>query len=192
MNLTSAIPALTLDDQLAVFRRNRFITVPVTGMFVWAGIGIAGKILPPQQAVLATYLGTGLIFYLALAVSKLLGEDLLGRKHKGNFFDRVYLCTMVMSMLVFSIAIPFGMTDLSAVPLCVGILTGLMWLPFSLLIGHWVGYFHAIARTVLLVAAWYLFPAHRFVILPAVIVLIYVISIFALALRWRAINPATA
>ena len=192
MNPTTTIPTLTLDEQLAVFRRNRFLTMPVTGMFVWTGIGIAGAMLPVHQAVLATYLGTGLIFYLALAVAKLLGEDILGRKRKGNFFDRVFLSAMAMSLLVFGLAIPFGMVDPSAVPLGVGVLTGLMWLPFSLLIGHRVGFFHAIARTALLVAAWYLFPAHRFVILPAVIVLVYLISIFALARRWRAINSANA
>ena len=65
----------------------------------------------------------------------------------------------------------------------VGILTGLMWVPFSGMIQHWVGLFHGIARTVLIVAAWYLFPARRFVIIPAVIVGIYLVTIYILASR---------
>ena len=40
-----------------------------------------------------------------------------------------------------------------------------------------------ITRTVLVVAAWYVFPARRFVVIPAVIVIIYLISIYVLARR---------
>lgn len=183
--------SLTLDQQLAVFRRNRFLTMPITGTIVWAGIGIAGVTLPLHQAVLAIYIGTGMIFYLALLVAKVIGEDILGRQRKGNFFDRVFLCGMAQALLVFGVAIPFGMTDHTAVPLAVGVLTGLMWLPFSVLVGHWVGYFHAIARTVLLVAAWHLFPDHRFTLLPAIIVAVYLVSIFVLARRWNTLKSST-
>ena len=65
----------------------------------------------------------------------------------------------------------------------VGILAGLMWVPFSWMIQHWVGLFHGIARTVLVTAAWYLFPQRRFVAIPAVIVVIYLITIVVLARR---------
>lgn len=189
MTITTApAPNLTIDEQLAVFRNNRFLTMPITGTIVWIAIGIAGAFLPTNLAVLSVYVGTGMIFYLGLAISKLIGEDLLGRKRKGNLFDRLFLCSTGMSLLVFAIAIPFGLQDPTSVPLSVGVLTGLMWLPFSAMINHWVGAFHAIARTALLVAAWYLFPEHRFVALPAVIVCVYLVSIHALARRWSAIR----
>ncbi len=188
--MTTTATTLTLDQQLAAFRQNRFLSMPITGMLVWAGIGIAGALLPEWQAVLATYLGTGAIFYLALLVAKLTGEDILGRKRPGNFFDKIYLSALVMSLLVFALAIPFQFQNQSSVPLTVGVLTGLMWLPFSVIAGHWVGYFHTLARTVLLVAAWFLFPAHRFTVLPAIIVALYLISIIALARRWSALNAS--
>lgn len=181
-------PAISLDEQLVAFRHNRFLTMPITGTIAWIGIGIAGALLPTHLAVLSTYIGTGMIFYLALAVSKLIGEDLLARSRKGNLFDRIFLCSTAMSLLVFGIAIPFGFQDATSVPLSVGILTGLMWLPFSAMAGHWIGYFHAIARTALLVAAWYLLPEHRFVALPAVVVVVYLVSIIALARRWNTIK----
>lgn len=185
-------PTPTLDQQLAAFRHNRFLAMPITGMIVWASIGVAGFLLPEAKAALAVYLGTGAIFYLALLVAKITGEDLLGRKRPGNFFDKIYLSTMAMSLLVFALAIPFQFQNLSSVPLTVGVLTGLMWLPFSVLTGHWVGYFHPIARTLLLVAAWYVFPAHRFTVLPAIIVAVYFISIIALARRWSVIKASTS
>jgi ethanolamine transporter EutH len=129
-----------------------------------------------------------MIFYLAFGIAKLIGEDLLARSRKGNLFDRLFLLSTAMSCCVFSIAIPFGLADPTSVPLSVGVLTGLMWLPFSAMMGHWVGYFHTIARTMLLVAAWYLFPAYRFVVLPGIIVGVYVVSIIALARRWTVIQ----
>ena len=64
-----------------------------------------------------------------------------------------------------------------------GILAGLMWLPFSGLIRHWVGLFHGLSRTVLIVIAWYLFPRHRFVVIPAIIVVIYLVTIAVLVQR---------
>lgn len=190
MNRTPAIPAavLSVDQQLAAFRHNRFLALPVTGMMVWIAIGIAGAVLPTPIAALSVYLGTGMIFYLALGVAKLLGEDLLGRRRRGNLFDRVFMASVATALLVFGIAIPFNLRDATAVPLTVGVLTGLMWLPFSVLLGHWVGYFHAIGRTALLVAAWYVFPEHRFVALPTVVVAVYAVSILALARRWRLLS----
>jgi hypothetical protein len=90
-----------------------------------------------------------------------------------------------MAWLVFAIAIPFFMIEPTSLPLTVGILAGLMWVPFSWMLQHWVGLFHAIARTVLVLAAWYLFPEHRFVAILAVIVVIYLVTIYLLAKRGR-------
>lgn len=76
-----------------------------------------------------------------------------------------------MAWLVFAIAIPFFMID--------------RWIPFSWMIQHSIELFHGIARTALVVTAWYLFPAHRFVVVPALIVAVYVVTIFVLARRPR-------
>ncbi|MGL5005335.1 MAG: DUF7010 family protein, partial [Casimicrobium sp.] len=78
--------------------------------------------------------------------------------------------------------------DVTSLPLSVGILTGLMWLPISWMIKHWIGVFHAITRVVLVLAAWYAFPQQRFVAIPIVIVAVYVVTIIILEKRWRAVN----
>lgn len=100
----------------------------------------------------------------------------------------MFISTVAMSLLVFAIAVPFFMIDYTALPLSVGILTGLMWLPLSWAIQHWVGIFHGVARTVTILAAWYLFPEHRFVVIPAIIVAIYIVTIIVLERRWREVN----
>jgi hypothetical protein len=92
---------------------------------------------------------------------------------------------------VFAIVVPFVQADYTSLPLTMGILAGLMWMPFSWIIRHWVGYFHAVTRTAGLVVAWYLFPDHRFVVLPAIIVAVYAATLVVLARRKRAL-PALA
>jgi hypothetical protein len=67
-----------------------------------------------------------------------------------------------------------------------------MWVPLSWIIQHWVGIFHAVARTILVTVAWYVAPHQRFVVIPAVIVGVYGVTIVILELRWRAIGRSTA
>jgi hypothetical protein len=177
----------TLDAQRAEFIHCRFIAMPIAGALAWAAIGVAGALLPLRAAILALFIGTGVIFYLGLIVARFTGEDLLGKRRKGNFFDRLFLQTVFMATLVFSIAIPFFRADPTSLPLSLGILTGLMWLPLSTMIGHPIGVFHAVVRTVAIVVVWYVLPEYRFVAIPAVIVAVYLVTIVALERRWRAL-----
>ncbi len=179
----SSAPARTLDDQRLEFARSRFLAMPIAGTIAWAIIGVAGAFLPVILAAWVLFICTGMIFGMGLVVARFLGEDLLGKTRKDNEFDRLFMLTLVMAWLVFAIAIPFFMIEPTSLPLTVGILAGLMWVPFSWMIQHWVGLFHGIARTVLVTAAWYLFPQRRFVAIPAVIVVIYLITIVVLARR---------
>jgi hypothetical protein len=180
---SSRQPRVSLDAQHAAFLDNRFLAMPIAGAVAWTGIGIAGALLPLDLAVWAVFLGTGMIFYLGIGIARLTGEDLLGRRRKGNYFDQIFLFAVASALLVYGIAIPFFLVEPTSLPLSVGVLTGLMWVPFSGLIRHWIGLFHGVARTVLVVAAWYLFPTARFVVIPAVIVAIYLVTILVLVRR---------
>lgn len=178
----------SLEAQRAEFSRRRFLAMPIAGAIVWALIGVAGATLPPVQAVWALFIGTGSIAYLGIFISKFTGENFTDKSKPKNTFDNLFFQTVAMALLVFSIAIPFFMVDHTSLPLTVGILTGLMWLPLSWMIQHWVGFFHTLSRTILIVAAWYLFPEQRFVIIPAVIVVIYLVTIVILEVRWRRVQ----
>lgn len=172
-----------LEAQLAAFRARSFLAMPIAGAVVWTLIGVAGWVLPTMAAAWALFIGTGGIFYVGVGVARLTGEDLLGRNRDAPFFDRLFLLTVTMAVLVYSIAIPFFMIEPTSLPLTVGILTGLMWVPLAGLLQHWVGLFHGVGRTVLVLAAWYAFPADRFVAVPAVIVAVYLVTIRVLATR---------
>ena len=185
-------PPPSLDAQHAAFLDNKFLAMPIAGTIAWSAIGIVGALAPLHIAVWAVWIGTGMIFYLGLGIARLTGEDLLGRERASDFFDRVFLLSTGSALLVFAIAIPFFLVEPTSLPLSVGVLSGLMWLPFSGLIQHWVGLFHGVVRTVGIVAVWYLLPEARFVAVPAVIVAVYLATIAVLARRYAGFRGALA
>ncbi len=173
----------TLEQQRVDFSNRKFLATPLAGLLVWTIIGIIGVFYSARIAVWSIFIGTGSIVYLGLFISKFTGENFLDRSQPKNEFDTLFLLTVGQAVLVYSIAIPFFLLDYSSLPLTVGILTGLMWLPFSWIIKHWVGLFHALARTILVLALWYALPEHRFVVIPFTIVLIYIVTIIILNSR---------
>lgn len=175
----------TLEEQRIEFANQKFLATPLAGLLVWTIIGLVGLFFSDFIAVWAIFIGTGSIVYLGLFLSKFTGENFLDKTKPKNEFDTLFLYTAGQAILVYSIAIPFFLLDYTSLPMSVGILTGLMWLPFSWIIKHWCGIFHTLTRTVLVLALWYLFPEHRFVAIPFGIVLIYLITLFILSKRPR-------
>ncbi len=98
-------PVRTLDEQREEFARSRFLAMPLAGMIAWTGVGIAGLTLSEQGAVWATYIGTGMIVYLGLFLSRFTGENLTDKMRPKNAFDGLFMLTVVMSLLVYLIAI---------------------------------------------------------------------------------------
>ncbi len=170
----------TLLELRAEFGSSRMIAMPIAGTIAWTVAGVLGAMLPVGSAAIALFVCTGMIFPLGILIGRLLRENVLETK---NELDRLFGLNIVMALLVWAIAIPFFLVEPSSLPLSVGILTGLMWVPLSWMIQHRIGLFHGITRTVLVLAAWYLFPTQRFVVIPGVIVMIYLISIYVLATR---------
>lgn len=170
----------SLDVQRIEFSNQKFIATPLAGLIVWTIIGIMGIFFSDLVAVWSIFIGTGSIAYLGIFLSKFTGENFLDKSKPKNEFDKLFFFTVGQAILVYSIAIPFFLADYSSLPLTVGILTGLMWLPFSWIINHWVGIFHTLTRTILVLVLWYLLPEHRFIAIPFAIVLIYIITIIIL------------
>jgi hypothetical protein len=173
----------SLEKQRIAFAKRRFLATPVAGLVAWLLTGISGLLLPDRITVWVLFIATGSIVYLALFISKFTGENFLDKTKPKNVFDGLFLFTVAQAVLVYAIAIPFFLTDYTSLPLTVGVLTGTMWLPFSWIIKHWVGIFHSVLRTVVVVLLWYIFPEFRFVLIPFAIVVIYMITIFILNIR---------
>jgi hypothetical protein len=177
--------ARSLEEQKREFARRRGLAMPLAGLLAWSVIGIGGLFLPKIVEVWLLFGATGAVAYLGIFLSRFTGENFLDPNRPKNAFDGLFFHTVAMALLVYAIAIPFFLRDYTSLPLTVGVLSGLMWLPMSWLIDHWIGLFHGIVRTVLVTAAWYLFPDARFVVIPFVIVAIYGVTIVVLEQRWR-------
>ena len=175
----------SLEAQRIEFSNGSFMATPISGLIVWLIIGIAGLTLSVTTTIWILFIGTGSIVYLALFISKFTGENFMDKSKPKNEFDSLFMFTVGQAVLVYAIAIPFFLIDYSSLPLTVGILTGTMWLPFSWIIKHWVGLFHAISRTAMVLVLWYALPDYRFTAIPAAIVLIYLITIFVLRTRTK-------
>lgn len=178
----------SLDQQRESFSRRRFLAMPLAGTIAWTVVGLGSLVLSPTQTVWTLFIATGFIAYLGIFISKFTGEDFLDKTKPKNTFDSLFFHSVFMSLLVYAIAIPFFIVDYTSLPLTVGILAGLMWLPLSWIIQHWVGIFHSVSRTLLLVAVYYAFPNHRFIASSLVIVVIYIVTIIILEKRWRKIK----
>ena len=175
----------SLEVQRAEFAQRRFLAMPLAGTIAWLACAVAGAMMDSRNAAIFIFVATGMIAYLGIFISKLTGENFTEKNRPNNEFDRLFFYGAAMAILVYSIAIPFFLKDHTSLPLTVGILTGLMWMPFSWIIQHWIGLFHTLSRTALVLGTWYALPAHRFVAIPLVIVAIYIVTIVILESRWR-------
>lgn len=178
----------TLEEQRDEFKQSKFLATPIAGLIAWTAVLISGLFFSDIITVWVLFIATGSIVYLGMGISKLTGENFLDKNKPKNTFDKLFFYTVAQAVLVYAIAIPFFMENYTSLPLTVGILTGLMWLPFSWIIDHWVGIFHSVVRTFSVLLLWYLFPEGRFIFIPLVIVLIYIITIFVLTRRLKDIK----
>ena len=173
----------TLEEQKEEFKSKKLLASPIAGLIAWLIVAISGIFFPDNITVWVLFIATGSIVYLAMGISKLTGEDYLDKSKPKNTFDNLFFLTVAQAILVYSIAIPFFLVDYTSLPLTVGILTGLMWVPLTWIIDHWVGLFHSIVRTILVLILWYLFPSDRFIAIPIAIIIVYIVSIIILKNR---------
>ena len=173
---------VTLEEMRTEFERlgGRTLSFPIAGAVAWTATGVFGSFLPVGQASIALFICNAMIVPLSLMMARFLREDVTSAT---SDLDRLFMRSLIMINLVWGIAIPFWLVEPSSLPLSVGILAGLHWIVFGWIVTHWVGLFHSVTRTILVVASWFLFPAYRFVVIPAVIVGVYVATIYVLATR---------
>lgn len=176
----------SLDQQLIEYRQRRAVAMPISGMIIWSLLFVLSFVLPLSQMVLAIYIGTGSIVYLAMGVSKLTGENIsFKKKANRNWFENVFLAAMGMSFLTFGISIPFFMENYLALPFALAVQTGLMWLVHGVLAAQKVAIVHAIVRTLACLTAFLLWPELSFQLQPLIVVICYGFSIPVMERQWR-------
>lgn len=176
----------TLNDLRTDFdvRSKRQLSMPLAGMAVWSVVAVLGAFLPLKTGVLALVFATGAIFPLAMMIARLRGEQLMDNP---NPLARLMGTCVVMVNLLWAVHVPLVLYAPQFVPLSLGIGLGLHWMVYSWIIAHPLGYHHAVARTLGLVAVWFAFPEHL-VTASAIVV----VAAYAMTLTQMRARPAPA
>jgi hypothetical protein len=173
----SSLDAIRADFEL---RTNRSMSLPMAGLLVWSVIAVAGRTLPPKQAVFALVCGTGAIFPSALVIARLRAEQLISNQ---NLLAGLMGACVLMVNLLWALHIPLLIAAPAFVPLSVGVGLGLHWIVYSWIVRHPVGYIHAVLRTLGLLCAWLLVPANSVTACALVICAVYGLSLYLMASR---------
>ncbi|WP_448569296.1 DUF7010 family protein [Thalassotalea ganghwensis] len=173
---------MTLDDYRAEFEKsaNRSVSMPLAGTIVWAIVAILSTLLDGRTSIYILLFATGAIFPMAILISKIRKENL---SSSTNPLSKLMGLCILMVNLLWAVHIPLLLKAPEFVPMSLGIGLGLHWIVYSWIVNHPVGLIHALLRTILIVAAWYLFPEHALLSISCAIVLVYLISIYQMLTR---------
>lgn len=123
---------------------------------------------------------TGAIFPLGLLIARLLREKLIDNL---NPLARLMGLAVLMVNLLWALHLTLITQDIALFPLSLSIGLGVHWVVFSWIIGNPLGTIHAIARTAMTTALWWLFPGQPQAAVAAGVVIAYLYSIVALGRR---------
>jgi hypothetical protein len=179
-------------DRLASFVRLKGgYPVPLAGVVYWAALGMAGYHLEPNDWILAAFVGSGMIFPVALLLAKLLRNDFM--KDKTATGD-VLLPAFVSMLIFWPIAFAAYGTAPQLVPLVLAIGMSHHWPVIGWSYGKTGLYSaHAIVRAIGALLIWAWLPEGRFTLLPFFVAAVNVgtvIAILAAAKREEAIARA--
>jgi hypothetical protein len=158
----------------------RSLALPIAGAIVWFIVGIAALFLPADIATYALLFGSGAIFPIGLVAARLLGENPMANN---NPLSRLMGLCVLMVNLLWALHLTLLFSGGSFFPLSLGIGLGLHWVVFSWIIGHPVGTIHAVLRTVLATALWWLLPTNPITAVALGVVVAYGYSIYTLSRR---------
>jgi hypothetical protein len=167
----------------------RSLAMPIAGALVWTIAAVAATQLDQPTATQVLLSATGAIFPIALVLARVLKEKLVNNPSP---FGRLMGLCIIMVNLLWALHSTLIFKDASLVPLRLGIGLGLHWIVFSWIIDHPVGIIHAVLRTILVTALWWLFPTQPVVAVAVSVVIAYAYSIFALATRRLNQEPMVA
>ena len=160
----------------------RSIALPGAGAIAWTVVALSGLFLAPRPATLVLLVATGLVFPLALALARPLGERLVDNP---NPLATLMGRSVLMVNLLWAVHLTLLAHDWSFLPLTLAIGLGLHWVVFGWVIAHHVGLVHAVGRTLLVTVAWWAFPDARVSAVAIAVVAAYAYAIVVLARRPR-------
>jgi len=171
-----------LEEYRADFGRasNRSMSMPIAGLLAWTCVGVLGCFLAYKLSLVALFICTGMIFPVSVGIGKMRGEEVLPSK---NPLAKLMGLSAMMVNLLWAVHIPLFLYAPQFVPLSLGISVGIHWVIYSWIIQHSLGIIHAVARTVLILAAWSFFEEQRLLAVSVVVVFMYIFTLYKMGSR---------
>ena len=171
----------SLSDLRKRFLATSTISMPLAGLIVWSGIGIAALFVSRSVVGWMAVYVMAVILPLAFAIEKLRGRTPFVKDD--NPVTKLFLQSIVGIGLMFPLVIGAALAadDPNIMVLGVAILAGIIWIPYGWGADDPVGLRHAIARAVgCYLAYWFAPDGLKATIICAVVALSYVYSLAAM------------
>jgi hypothetical protein len=153
-------------------------TFPLAGAVWWAAAAVLGYYVPLKTWALLVFIGSGLIFPLALLFSRLLRVDLMGQKSAA---DSVLGPAFIGMLLFWPMAFAAYWTAPGPTPLILAIGMSMHWPVIGWTYGRPALYSaHAIVRALAAFTIWIAFPDQRTTWLPASVAIVYLLTVVAI------------
>lgn len=154
--------ALAMERRRALVATRGLLPVPVAGVALWGGLGIAGFFWTPGTWCLVVLVGSLLATPVAVAAVRRLARHLAGATPLATLIPPA----MLPVALSLALAAAAYRADPSLVPLVLVVGFACHWPVVGWLLGTRVYAAHAVVRVLVGVALWLLVPDGRFTVLP--------------------------
>ena len=171
----------SLEELRERFLATSTISMPLAGLIVWSGLGIAALFVPKALVGWAAVYAMAAILPLAFAIEKLRGRNPFVKDDNpvSTLFFQSIIGIGLMFPLVIGAAEAAGDPDILV--LGVAILAGIIWIPYGWGANDPVGLRHAIGRAVgCYLAYWFAPDDLRPTAICAMVALSYVYSLAAM------------
>ena len=176
--------ALNQERRATYLRLRGGWSVALAGLIYWAALGAYGYSASLYEWAMAAYMGSGMIFPVAVGLSQLSGSSLFGGRQLVSF---VAVPAIIGMLSFWPIIVAAGhMQAYELIPLVLAIGMGIHWPVIGWSYQRVVLYStHAVVRSAVVLAIWMMMPDHRLTLMPLSVAGVYAITILAILVDVR-------
>lgn len=181
------LKAALLQERLGLYVTLRGgFTFPLAGALWWGAAAIVGAYVPLKTWALLAFIGSGLIFPIAIVLSKIFRVDFMNQK---SAIDDAVGPAFTGMLLFWPMAFAAYWTAVELTPLILAIGMAMHWPIIGWTYGRTALYsVHAIVRALAAFALWLLLPDQRHIWVPASVSVVYVATVIAILIDTRRVG----
>jgi hypothetical protein len=176
--------AALLRERLGLYVRLRGgFTFPLAGAIWWGAAAVLGAFVPIKTWAIVAFIASGLIFPMAVLLSRLLSVDFMNQK---SSVDDAIGPAFIGMLLFWPMAFAAYWSAVELTPLILAIGMAMHWPIIGWTYGRPALYSaHAIVRALAAFGLWLLLPDQRAIWVPASVAVVYVATVIAILIDTR-------